>query len=369
MDDIVLVTAESVRYDHVDAMEYVSSFDVSLGITGAHYTRPSLASVHSSSVRAAIQTRVVEPTLAETLRAAGYTCIGLSTSPQADERFGFDVGFDTYDNYVEPTARGSILERIAFDYDLVGRAFNRLFPRHERRADVPTDRDVLARAVEAFDDAPAPRFLWVHMMESHRPYGRDARAISPALDRKAKYSPERLTDAEAAEIRSRYRDALARVDRWIEGLLDDLDSDPTFAFAGDHGEGFGEHGYYFHPPQLRRVDDELVQVPVVVDGVDVPGRRLSLLDLAPTLVSTAGIEVPAAWDGNDVSTGETDHAVTVAPWRDRATVAWQDFERKLVAADAEVTLDVAGERVSTERTEVDDEMRRHLRDLGYVDAG
>ena len=81
MDDIVLVTADSVRYDYADEMSFVSSRDVFPGISAAHYTRPSLAALHSSSYLAAAKTQPVGTTLAEALSEAGYTCIGLAPTP------------------------------------------------------------------------------------------------------------------------------------------------------------------------------------------------------------------------------------------------------------------------------------------------
>lgn len=369
MRDIVLVTAESVRRDHVDALPFVSSLDVLTGVAGAHYTRPSLASILSSSYRAAMRTEVVHPTLAETLSANGYHCIGLTTSPQADETFGFDSGFGEYDNFVEPGIRGTALQEVLAQFDVVGRVYNRLFPRHDRRSHLPRDDEVVERAIEAFDDASPPRFLWMHFMESHRPYGRGDDAISPSLDRRAKYSPGTLTEDDRQTIRTAYRDSLARVDDWVEHLLDGIDAEPVFAFAGDHGEGFGEDGYYFHPPQRMRVDDHLTRVPVVFDDVDPAGDRLSLLDIAPTVVSAVGLDVPPSWHGNDLTVSPTEHTLTIAPWRERATVLWQDWERKLVARDADLSL-VEGEEFTTvERTDVTQGMKQQLRDLGYIDAG
>lgn len=52
MDDVVLMTADSVRRDFVDAMPFVDDHDVLTGVTAGHYTRPSLASLQSSRIRA-----------------------------------------------------------------------------------------------------------------------------------------------------------------------------------------------------------------------------------------------------------------------------------------------------------------------------
>ena len=62
MEDIVLVTADSVRRDHADALEGLAPLGVETGVTGSHYTRPSLASLLSANYRGAITTEAVSPT-------------------------------------------------------------------------------------------------------------------------------------------------------------------------------------------------------------------------------------------------------------------------------------------------------------------
>jgi arylsulfatase A-like enzyme len=202
-------------------------------------------------------------------------------------------------------------------------------------------------------------------METHRPYGAGDDVISKRLDQKAFFKPEKLTDEEQAEIENKYRAALKRADKNIQLLLDKIDSDPAFVFTSDHGEGFGDEGYYFHQPQLRRVDDCLVKVPVVFDGISVDEGPLSVLDIAPTLVDSAGGSVPHSWDGNNLLTTDTDYTITIAPWNEKATVLWQDFEKRLVSNDATVTLESANTATGVQ-DEVPDELQGQLRDLGYI---
>ncbi|QLH83861.1 sulfatase-like hydrolase/transferase [Halosimplex pelagicum] len=366
MDDIVFVTADSVRADYVDEMEFVSSFDVATGITAAQYTRPSLASIHASSYESVLTGRVNEPTLAGALSDAGYTCLGCSPNPNTDATFGFAEGFDRYDSFIEPGNRGSGLRQYLANFDLLRRIYYKFYPPHAKSENRPRDREVVDQAVEWFNAAEGPRFLWVHLMETHRPYGAGDDAVSEELDQKAFFKPEQLTDAEEAEIERKYRRSLDRADENIRHLLAEIDSDdPKFVFTADHGEGFGDEGYYFHQPQLRRVDDCLVEVPVVFDGIDAEGP-LSLLDLTPTIAASAGADVADGWDGNDLLETTTDYTITIAPWHERATVLWQDFERRLVSRDARVTFEHRETETGVE-DEVPEELQGQLRDLGYVE--
>jgi arylsulfatase A-like enzyme len=383
MQDVVLVTADSVRRDFVDAMPFVDAHGVMTGVTAGHYTRPSLAALHSARLRASVQSKVLTPALAEVLADAGYTTIGLVPTAQADPGFGFDAGFEYYDNYMtgggtNPAKnRRSGFREYLGSFDIVRQVYRRVYPMEANMADLPDDGDVIDEAIERFDDADGPRFLWVHLMESHRPYGTGENAIPKAIDRKAEasggrhwFGSSKVTGPERETILDHYRGALGRVDDNIRRLLDEIDAeDPIFAFAADHGDEFGEEEYYYHQGYRRRVADPIIRVPVVLDGVETLGERCSLLDLAPTLVGSQGVDAPGNWQGNDLRETTTDETLTVAPWHDEATVAWGDFERKLVARDADVSMREGGESVGVERADVSGDVERQLRELGYSDAG
>ena len=382
MQDVVLVTADSVRRDFVDSMPFVSARDVLTGVTAGHYTRPSLAALQSSKLRAAVQSKVIGPTLAEAFGDAGYATLGLVPSAQADPTFDFDRGFDRYDNYMSGGGnavenRRSGLREYLGSFDLVRQVYRRVYPMEANMDDLPDDEEVVSEAIERFNAAEGPRFLWVHLMGTHRPYGTGSEAIPSGLDRKAEaaggrhwFGSSTVTDEEREVIVGKYRNALGRADSQISRLVEGIEADdPVFAFAADHGDEFGEEGYYYHQGYRRRVADPIVEVPVVFDGIDVDAEWCSLLDVAPTLASAMGAAVPDDWDGTDLATGRTDHAITVAPWHDRATVAWRTRERKLVASDADVSYAEGGEAVGVESADVSAEVEKQLQDLGYTDAG
>lgn len=242
--------------------------------------------------------------------------------------------------------------------------------------DLPTDDAVVDDAIKHVEDADGPVFLWVHQMDSHRPYGTGEDAIPADLDRKAEaaggrhwFGSSTITESERELIERKYRDALGRVDDRIRRVVNAFDDEPIFAFTADHGDELGEEEYFYHQGYRRRVPDTVIEVPVVLDGVHTVSDRLSLLDIAPTLVESAGLDAPDEWQGTNLTSEETETAITVAPWHSKATIAWQDFDRKLVARDADVTLRENGERTAVERTVVSDEVEQQLQDLGYSDAG
>lgn len=368
MEDIVLVTVDSVRRDYADALESLADLPVQTGVTGSHYTRPSLASLISSSYRGAVTTEVVSPTIAEVLSDAGYTCLGYTPTPNTDARFGFDRGFDDFDTFVEPGNRGSKLRQYLGSIDALRWIYYKIYPPQAKSENRPRDREVIERAIEEFNDAEPPRFLWVHLMETHRPYGVGEEAMSKRLDQKAFFKPDKLTDEEETVIEGKYADAIRRADDDIAHLLEEIDSDPKLAVTSDHGEGFGEAGFYFHQGHKRSVADFQTKVPVIFDGIDAEGP-MSILDIPPTLVETVGVDAPESWHGTNLLESESDYAITIAPWHDTATVAFRDYEKTFVARDADVSFEEGGTTADVERADVDQELEEQLQDLGYMDAG
>lgn len=155
------------------------------------------------------------------------------------------------------------------------------------------------------EHADEPAFLVLHLMDMHLPYTEP----EPFRSRFAGPTPERLsegalsrpqierldggpTDAEQAWLRDRYDNNLAYVDATLAPFLAGLPEDATVIFLSDHGEEFWDHGGFEHGHTLH---EELLRVPMIVRGPGVaPGTYsapVSLLDVAPTVLRAAGIDV------------------------------------------------------------------------------
>ncbi len=73
--------------------------------------------------------------------------------------------------------------------------------------------------------------------------------------------------------------------------------------TSDHGEEFFEHGSFYH---FVTTYQEVLHVPLIFRGVGIPsGRRIatpvSVVDIAPTVLSWAGVPIPEAIDGVDLT--------------------------------------------------------------------
>jgi arylsulfatase A-like enzyme len=118
----------------------------------------------------------------------------------------------------------------------------------------------------------------------------------------------------------RYTETLHSMDRSIGRVLDyleqsGLDRSTMVVYMGDNGFSFGEHGLI----DKRHMYEESMRVPMLVSapGLIAPGstltRMVQNIDIAPTLLDLAGVEVPTAMDGASflpLLRGEQ------VPWRD-----------------------------------------------------
>jgi arylsulfatase A-like enzyme len=209
------------------------------------------------------------PTLAETLRAAGYETAAVTENGLLEGTLGFRRGFATWFENEVPANAGDAPE-----------TFRRAL--------------AWARANER-----TPFFLFVHTYAVHLPYepppgyetlfedGRPAAERDPVDRERLRYEQEvRALDD---ELRS-----------FVAGLGSIVPPDRLLlVVTSDHGEEFGEHGQTTH----LQLYDEVMHVPLLArwDGVVAAGQRaaasVSLIDVAPTILDLLGLPPLPAADG------------------------------------------------------------------------
>jgi len=401
---IVLIVADTLRADFLglrgtggpDVTPALDGFagravDFRRAFAAAPWTKPSVASlltgvhpaVHgvtnhdghfwSGGESAANRTGAVPQaltTIAEALRAAGYRTAGFVANEWLARGYGFEQGFDHYEDDIPS--------------DLPGAAFER------------ADRWLAEHA------AGGPFFVYVHAMEPHGPYDAPVRFVDvarraalgdsrPLTDAEYESIPEYLRDpawsaAPAArdllEWRVRYAAGVAAFDRGLGIFLERLErrgvlEDAAVILTADHGEELLEHGGWDHG---RTLYDEQLHVPLLLLLPGAEPRQVedvvSLVDLHPTLLELAGLA--AAADADDASsllplvrgqgTRPTRSALAMATkWRpDLHAIRTADHKLILdMATGAGVLFDLAsdpGERRSAaaDQREVADDYARRL---------
>lgn len=228
-------------------------------------------------------------TLAESLRARGYSTSAFTDGGFVSRAYGFDHGFDVYE---EPATTQA------------PRGFAHSIPRATRWLDA-----------HAHDDA----FLFLHTFDVHAPY---ATGDAETLKRfRARPTPDGDHDHRLEEARYLYAQRIAGVPSYgrMSELLNDYDAgvheadrgvgmllehlkrsgrydDALIVVLSDHGESFFDHDVYVGHG-LFLTDDEL-HVPCIVKlprgegaGLRVPDL-VDVLDLYPTVLDVAAVAPP-----------------------------------------------------------------------------
>lgn len=272
------------------------------------------------------------PTLAGEFRRHGYDTLGVHSAPfMAVREFnyhrGFDVFVDEYDRENSPTRPSrtkSWIQRAA--RYLPNRLLVALERQYMRRltkeanevyASAPAE-DVTPRAIDLFDSGTAPRFLFIHYLDTHVPYVPPQEFVdSDIFEQRMAHvnrkllrnyddrigDPSSITETEVAQLEELYAGAVRYVDHNIERLVTTLQGrgqweDTVLVFTGDHGDEFREHGGFGHGQKLY---EEVIRVPLVIAGPSVPNRTIdtqfSLLDLPPTVLDLVDLDAPAEFLG------------------------------------------------------------------------
>ena len=202
--------------------------------------------------------------LQHALRDRGYATAGFVSAYVLRQQTGINQGFDRYDDVLPPVSPDEPLGQV-------------------QRGGA----DTVAAAIKWIDTQTSPKFfLFVHIYEPHRPY-------SPP----AQFAASNPYDGE-----------VQHADHIIGGLIDhlrskDLYDNSSIVLLSDHGEGLGDHGEEEHGIFLYR---ETIQVPLVIKAPASRGKGTRVksavqhLDVAPTLLETAGAAVDASLEGRSL---------------------------------------------------------------------
>jgi arylsulfatase len=250
-------------------------------------------------------------TLAEVLRHHGYaTAAVVSNHLVLGNSSGFEQGFDYY--YANPRETDPAFTLIA------ACLLNRYVPDLPWLTVVPFKRAdaINAEAAHWLElHSRQPFFLFINYMEPHTPYhppypyGRRWRSAGPpanffgphgiwhGFSRAVNEGKRVVSDAEREHLLSLYKGELHYLDEQVSAFIERLKQlgiydNSMILITSDHGEAFSEHGLVEHQRVLYQ---ELIRVPLLVKlpaGQEPPlqpAGPVSLVDLFPTILATAGI--------------------------------------------------------------------------------
>jgi arylsulfatase A-like enzyme len=315
--NILLITIDTLRADHLSSYGYARQTSPvldSLAAEGVRFevpivqwpkTGPSFASIFTSTypkdngIVRKIGTRLPDQflMLAEVLQSQGYSTRAVVANGAVASEFNFHQGFDTYVESWKLTPPAEGVD--------------------------PTGAAMINQLVETVMESQPPGepfFLWVHYLDPHFPYA----APEPWTDKFADDSfsdPEARVDIDLDRPRvqmmaigseqilggrddlayyvARYDAEISYVDAKIGDLLEllrqrGLMEDTLTVVTSDHGESLGEHEYYFDHGRFSY--QTCLRVPLIFHQPGVLEPRVDsspveLLQLTPTLLAAAGIEV------------------------------------------------------------------------------
>jgi arylsulfatase len=308
----ILVTIDTLRADHVSAYGYSRLTTPHLDELFARGTRfenafatscrtaPSHASMltglYPSFLTIDIENGVYplhegHTTLAEICQDAGLSTVAIVSNPVLGRNLGLGQGFEVYRDEMPVTEA------------------NRSFG--ERRA-----ADTVDLALSALEDLKDRRFLlWIHFQDPHGPYDApgehpfaSADIPGPELplgDDQSGFGALPLYQRRGDETRLgayvlAYDAEIRYLDHHLGRLLDSLKTSglgttTMVAITADHGEAFGEEGWYCAHGHGTGLDQTHVPLGFVGPGVArgrVLRRAVSNLDVFATLLETLGLEAP-----------------------------------------------------------------------------
>ena len=290
--NLLLITIDTLRADHVGAYGATTGATPTLdalasgGVrfdqvqTAVPLTGPSHATILTGQYPPAhgVRGNVVfslgskYPTLATLLKRQGYQTAAFVGAYPVAAAFGFNQGFDTFNEDFRETSPGE--------------------PGGERGAsDVA---DAALRWLESSSTTGSrfararPFFAWLHFYDPHAPYA----PPPPYRDRFAAHP----YDGEIA-----YTDAqVGRVIDWLRASGHDADT--IVVVLADHGEGLGDHHELMHAVLVYQ---STMRIPLMMSGPGVPRgvvvpARAATIDVLPTAMGLLGFATDRTLLGRDL---------------------------------------------------------------------
>jgi arylsulfatase A-like enzyme len=263
------------------------------------------------------------PTLAEHLRSRGYLTAGFSANTLCcTYETRLDRGFTHFEDY--PFTPRSLLSRTVAGSWILENIFSRddfydfKWIRLQSRNATGINHDFVNWLRQRPPDRPF--FAYLNYFDAHEPYmpppGYAGRfGIGPRTPRDYQFlldygSPgwKSIPNRDVSLARDCYDDCIAFIDEHVGQLMDELRGqgllDNTLVIiTSDHGESFGDHGWYLHGTSLYL--DE-TGVPLVILAPDAPAGRVvdqpvSLRDLPATVVDQLGLSAGSPFPGRSLA--------------------------------------------------------------------
>jgi len=318
--NIILITIDCLRADHINYMEKLMKRNDKIVFTNmfsnATFTGLSIPSMLTSTYP---PIENANTTIISYLKEEGYNTAGfVPNSLLLDNRyrkFKINKNFDYYKNYLEEDISDKTLRSINKLITGIQDAvilFKKFIPKFllkmlskaagflpfSIKLPYPHAERVLNDVTDWINNTKDPYFIWIHLMDVHKPYNPPEKYLS--IDRKKtsmvnkrhRFNRGWLPHEDVNTLHNLYIDCIKYVDDKLDDFLNENIDENTIVFiTADHGEQFLEHGRLGHINW--NMYDEQIHIPLIILNMGSYNidELVSLVDIAPTISNIIGIEV------------------------------------------------------------------------------
>lgn len=309
-------------------------------------------------------------TVAELLSAMGYKTIGLSSNPYITPEFGYNRGFDVFDDSAQRSHSLAKKARLLSKVIPRDSSLWNMLRRVVRRRDVQQHKKLYPSASEMnrkllgaipSETSGQPFFAWLHYMDLHYPYNIGDLDLRSTLDHpvndaeisdtlsKLMNSPESVTEKEKSIVSAIYDASLRYIDAQVGKLICSLKEQGLWdgmalIVTADHGEELFEQGEFGHGRRGENTlfTETLIHIPFIlrVPGITTSIKNIkslvSQIDIPATILDLAGGTQPDNWYGKSVIPlvkGEfsvlREEAITQQGVQHSFATSWRTLEWKL----------------------------------------
>ena len=305
--NIVLISLDTVRPDHLGCYGYPRQTTPNLDRLAAGsvrftnvwvqapWTLPSHMSLFTSlppsrhrvdSISRVLSQQI--PTWPQLLQQAGYHTAALVNNGQMRAHWGFSRGFELWQEYEVDTPAANC-------------------------------ESITGQALHWLSSAPQdPWLLFLHYFDAHDPYeapdtwrekfdvtltGSVARQL--AWEGRRPESPVRNSHLRD-QLVAAYDAEIAWLDHELGRLLPAIDDDTMIVVLTDHGEAFEEHGWTLHGATLYEEEIRaalIIRYPGGLHADQLVATPTSFLDVGPTILEAAHLDIPKHFMGHDLTPG------------------------------------------------------------------
>lgn len=310
--NVLLIVCDALRFDHFNSsnMPQLSK----LSQLGTNFTRCfSIGGNTPLSMPGIFCSQKIydkEQNFPTILRNHGYSTGMIQTNPLLkDYSHGFSKVIITYNQATRQNVRRfldrrKLLRPIRFFLKKLNKVVS---TKAEGGKDIMPYRrakNLLQKTEIQLENLKQPWCFWTQLMDPHIPYmpldyneftWSEMRELNDKiLD--SLFRGYTITEQENERIRRLYRAEVKYMDEWLGKFLVSIFKKypkSLIIITSDHGDEFGEYGWYSHSPGVHGPTPQLLHVPLIIFGLGlnegIVSEYVSHLDIVPTIFDYVGV--------------------------------------------------------------------------------